>query len=284
MASSVDLSSAYRHCRQIAFGHYENFPVASVLMPQPQRDAIAAIYAFARSADDFADEPAFAADRVGLLRDWKRRLDRAPAGHPVFVALQDARRRWRLPKPLLVDLVDAFLQDCRQARYANFKQVLGYCRRSANPVGRLLLRVFGLDTARNLADSDAICTGLQLANHWQDLGKDVRLRDRVYLPLDEMRRHGVTVAQLKRGEFNPALRGLMRFQVDRAEACFAQGEGLMGRLPGRLGLELRLTLLGGRAVLAKIRAQGYDTLARRPSLGWLDGAGLLAKAALGRLR
>jgi squalene synthase HpnC len=278
----VDLSSAYRHCHQVAFGHYENFPVASALLPRPQRDAIAAIYAYARSADDFADEPEYARDRVRLLRDWKRRLDRDPGQDPIFLALQDARRRWRLPTPLLRDLVDAFLQDCRQARYASFTQLLGYCRRSANPVGRLVLRVFGLDTARNLDDSDALCTGLQLANHWQDLGKDVRIRDRVYLPQDEMRRHRVGVAQLKAGGFSPALAGLMRFQVDRTEQYFARGEGLVDRMPGRLRLELRLTVLGGRAVLAKIRGQGYDTLGRRPSLGWRDAAGLLAKAALGR--
>jgi phytoene synthase len=278
----VELPSAYRYCRQIAFGHYENFPVASLLLPQPQRDAIAAVYAFARSADDFADEPEHAAKRVALLERWKRRLDQAPGEDPIFMALQDACRRWRLPKPLLRDLVDAFLQDCRQARYADFKAVLAYCRRSANPVGRLVLRIFGQDTAKNLAASDALCTALQLTNHWQDLGKDVRIRDRVYLPQDEMRSHGVTVAQLKRGEFNPALDRLMRFQVRRAEEYFARGAGLVDRMPGRLRLELRLTVLGGRAVLAKIRAQGYDTLGRRPSLNWMDGAGLVAKALSGR--
>jgi squalene synthase HpnC len=278
----VDLRSAYRHCHQVAFGHYENFPVASVLLPQPQRDAIAAIYAYARTADDFADEPEHAAQRVALLRDWKRRLDRPPGEDPIFTALQDVCRRWRLPQPLLRDLVDAFLQDCTQARYADFKQVLAYCRRSANPVGRLVLRVFGLDTGQNLADSDAICTALQLANHWQDLGKDVLIRDRVYLPQDEMRRCKVTVAQLKRGYFHAGTAALLQFQVDRTEAYFAQGAGLVDRMPGRLRLELRLTVLGGRAVLAKIRAQAYNTLGRRPTLGWMDGAGLLAKALLGR--
>ena len=196
----MDLRSAYRHCRQLAFGHYENFPVASALLPQPQRDAIAAIYAFARSADDFADEPEFAVDRVRLLRAWRRRLDQAPGQDPIFVALQDARRRWRLPKPLLRDLVDAFLQDCRQARYANFKQVLGYCRYSANPVGRLVLRVFGLDTGpepgRFRRHLHGPAAGQPLAGSGQG---HVRIRDRVYLPQDEMRRHGVTVAQLKRG-------------------------------------------------------------------------------------
>lgn len=278
----MEIAAAYRHCRRLAFGHYENFPVASLLLPQPQRDAVAAVYAYARSADDFADEPRFAADRVRLLKSWMARLDQAPGEDPIFVALADARRRHRLPLPLLRDLVRAFLLDCRKRRYADFGELRGYCRLSANPVGRLVLRIFGEDGDANVADSDAICTALQLANHWQDLGKDVALRDRVYLPSDELRRFGVSVAALKRGEQGAALAGLLRFQVDRAEDFFAQGEGLPARLGGRLGLELRMTLLGGRAVLAKIRAGGYATLLRRPTLGAVDGAGIVAKALMGR--
>jgi squalene synthase HpnC len=278
----LDLQNAYRHCRQLAFGHYENFPVASLLLPQPQRDAIAAIYAYARTADDFADEAEHAADRIPKLKAWMARLDKAPGQDPIFVALADARSRFQLPKPLLQDLVKAFLQDCRKARYANFGQVLAYCKRSADPVGRLVLRVFQLDDARNVADSDAICTALQLTNHWQDLGKDVSLRDRIYLPQDEMKRFGVSEAQLKQGHFDAQLQGLMKLHVDRAEALFAQGEGLPARLPGRLGLEIRLTVLGGRAILAKIRRQDYNTLTRRPHLGKKTMAGLAFKALLGR--
>lgn len=278
----MDLASAYRHCRRLAYGHYENFPVASWLLPQPQRDAVAAIYAFARSADDFADEPQFASHRVALLKDWRSRLDRVPGQDPVFMALADARRRFRLPTVLLRDLVDAFLQDCRRSRYASTRQLRAYCRLSANPVGRLLLRVFGLDDARNVADSDAICTALQLTNHWQDLGKDVSLRDRIYLPQDAMRRHGVSASQLKAGRFDANMAALIKAEVDQTEALFAHGEGLASRLPGRLGLEIRLTVLGGRAILGRIRRNGYDSLIRRPQLGRGALPGLLLKALLGR--
>jgi squalene synthase HpnC len=276
-----DLQGAYAHCRKLAFGHYENFPVASLLLPQPQRNAIAAIYAFARQADDFADEPAYAKDRVRLLKDWMGRLKKpAKSNDLVFVALHDSIRKYRLSKALLADLVRAFLQDCRQARYKNFPEVLAYCKLSADPVGRLVLRVFDRDSAEACAQSDAICTALQLANHWQDLASDVQTRDRIYLPQDEMRRYGVSEADLKAGRFTPGLAELMRLQVDRAEALFTQGEPLTASLGGRLGLEIRLTLLGGRKILDKIRHQQYNTLAGRPKLGAWD-MGVLGWKALG---
>jgi squalene synthase HpnC len=279
-----DLQSAYTHCRKLAFGHYENFPVASLLLPQPQRNTIAAIYAFARQADDFADEPAYAKDRVRLLKDWMGRLKRpAKGGDLVFLALHDSIRKYRLPKTLLADLVRAFLQDCNQARYQDFDQVLAYCKLSADPVGRLVLRVFDRDSAEACAQSDAICTALQLANHWQDLASDVRTRDRIYLPQDELRRYGVSEAELQSGPFTPGLAELMRLQVDRAEALFTRGEPLPASLGGRLGLEIRLTLLGGRRILHKIRKQAYDTLNARPKVGAWDAGSLLWRAALGRL-
>jgi phytoene synthase len=180
-------------------------------------------------------------------------------------------------------LVRAFLQDCRKARYRNFEEVLAYCRLSADPVGRLVLRVFALDGAEACAESDAICTALQLANHWQDLGSDVTTRDRIYLPQDEMKRYKVSEQGLKVRQFTPGLETLMRLHVDRAETLFARGEGLPSRLGGRLGLEVRLTLLGGRRILEKIRAQSYDTLAKRPKLGSLDAASLIWKGLRGRV-
>jgi phytoene synthase len=282
VVNALELSAAYRHCRRLAFGHYENFPVASVLLPQPQRDAIAAIYAFARQADDFSDEPRYAGERVALLRDWRARLDKDPDGHPIFTALADARRRWKLPKELLADLIQAFLQDCAFSRYPTFDALLGYCRLSANPVGRLVLRVFDLDRPDALRASDDICTALQLANHWQDLASDARVRDRIYLPGTDMERFGVDQEQLKAGRWSPGLGQLLRLQVDRAEALFASGQDLPGRMPGRLGLELRMTVLGGRAILRKIREQGYDTLSLRPRLGVADAPGLLLGGLLGR--
>jgi squalene synthase HpnC len=279
-----DLKAAYAHCRKLAFGHYENFPVASWLLPQPQRDAIAAIYAFARQADDFADEPAYARDRVRLLKDWMGRLQRpAKGGDLIFQALHDSIRQYHLPKPLLADLVRAFLQDCSKARYRNFEEVLAYCKLSAVPVGRLVLRVFERDSPEACAQSDGICTALQLANHWQDLASDVQSRDRIYLPQDELRRYKVSEGSLRAGTFTPGMAELMRLQVDRAETLFVVGEPLPAALGGRLGVEIGLTLLGGRRILHKIRQQSYNTLGTRPKVGVWDAPGLLVKAFAGRV-
>lgn len=279
------IQDAYAHCRRKAFGHYENFPVASLLLPPQARDGVAAVYAFARAADDFADEPEFAPAkrRIGLLKGWAAKLDRKPE-LPEFVALQDACRRYKIPRQLLKDLIRAFTQDCLKPRYKNFAEVLGYCRNSANPVGRLVLRICDRDDAVAVAESDAICTALQLANFWQDIASDAQIRDRIYLPADDMKRFGVGDADLKAGRFSPALRELVRFQVNRCESYFAAGEGLPARLGGRLGAEIRLTLLGGRRILEKIRAQGYDTLAKRPKLGKADLPILAWRFATGKLQ
>ena len=273
----MTLSQAYAYCRQKAFGHYENFPVASLLLPPQARDAVAAVYAFARQADDYADEPEHAGRRLQLLNAWQANLSKKPV-LPEFIALQDACRRHRIPKQLLADLIAAFKQDCVKSRYKNFGEVLAYCRKSANPVGRLVLRICGRDDAQALAESDAICTALQLANFWQDLGSDLQTRDRIYLPADELKRFGA-----KAGRFDARLRGLMRFQVNRTEAYFAAGEGLPARLGGRLGAAIRLTLRGGRRILEKIRAQGYDTLRKRPKLGMADAPVLAWRFAMGKL-
>lgn len=277
------LDQAYALCRKRAFGHYENFPVASLLLPQPQRDAIAAIYAFARTADDFSDEPEFgpSARRLALLKGWERQLDRAPS-RPEFLALHHAIQSYAIPKDLLRALISAFAQDCVKPRYRHWPEVLDYCRRSADPVGRLVLRVFGADSPEACAESDAICTALQLANFWQDLGNDAAVRDRVYLPQDEMREFGVREEDLKGGRFSAGLEELMRLQVNRAEALFTAGEPLLGRLKGRLRAEIALTLFGGRRILEKIRSQGYDTLKSRPKLGKADAPLLLWRLAWGR--
>ncbi len=265
------LEQAYALCRKRAFGHYENFPVASWLLPEPGRSAVAAVYAFARQADDIADEPGQGGPlaRVRALKAWQSHLDRAPQA-PEFLALHDACRRFKIAKNLLRDLISAFSQDCRKQRYADFGEVLDYCRRSANPVGRLVLRIFGKDSPVALEESDALCTALQLANFWQDLASDAQQRHRIYLPADDMERYGVGMDELLGGAFSDRLRELMRFQVNRTEAYFTRGEGLPARLGGRLGAEIRLTLLGGRRILELIRAQGYDTLSRRPKLSGAD--------------
>lgn len=266
----------------MAFGHYENFPVASLLLPQPQRDGIAAIYAFARTADDFADEPEHAADRLGLLEDWMARLEKPAEGHPVFTALHDAIQRWGLNKALLRHLVQAFIQDLSKDRYETQEELNAYCRLSANPVGRLVLRVFGQDTDQNVADSDAICTALQLANHWQDLGRDLRERKRCYLPQATLRRYHVSEEELQMASATFALRMAIQEQVNIADALFQRGEGLCGRLPGRLGLEIRLTVAGGRRILNKIRQADYNTLLVRPKLGKGDFPSLLWTALRGK--
>jgi len=256
--------------------------VASLLLPQPQRDAIAAIYAFARTADDFADEPQHEGQRKALLEDWMRRLEQPADGHPVFTALQHAIGRWGLSKTLLRNLVQAFLVDLEKADYVDQEELYGYCRLSANPVGRLVLRVFGADDERNVEDSDAICTALQLANHWQDLGRDLRERGRCYLPKSTLQRYLVSPEELAMPSASFALRMAVQEQVNIADALFQRGEGLCRRLPGRLGLEIRLTVAGGRRILSKVRAADYNTLMIRPKLGKADALPLLWRALRGR--
>jgi squalene synthase HpnC len=272
----LETSEAYRHCLKVASSHYENFPVASLLLPKPQRLAAAAIYAFARQADDYADEPLpgapagnEAALRLKLLDYWEACLDRQ-VHHPVFIALQDSIQRYHIPVQRFRDLISAFKQDATVTRYETFDEVLAYCRRSADPVGRLILRLFNKDDARSVEESDAICTALQLANFWQDLGQDLRQRNRLYLPLEDCRAFGVSEEDLLAGHATTAFRGLMAWQIGRTRRLFARGEDLPGRIGGRLGLNLKLVRAGGLAICDKVRDLGYDTLVERPKLGKRD--------------
>ena len=257
----------------MAVDHYENFPVASLLLPARLREPVAAIYGFARSADDFADEGDLPpAQRHELLAGYQAQLDALERGeasdHPVFRRLQPVVARYRLPVPLLRDLLDAFSQDVEKDRYADFAELMDYCRRSADPVGRLLLHLFGAATADNLRRSDAICSALQLINHWQDVGIDAGKgpRGRIYLPQDEMAAFGVREADLLRGVADADFRALLRFQVDRARALMLSGASLGWDLPGRIGLEIRATVAGGLRILDRIEAVDYDVFARRPTL------------------
>ena len=286
------LAEAYRYCEWITVHHYENFPVASWLLPKQKRPAIAAIYAFARSADDFADEGKYQGRSLELLNAWKTALwaatssdpqaacstDGVPTAHPIFLALTDAIHRWHLPVQLLQDLLTAFTMDVTKRRYADWEELMTYCRCSANPVGRLVLTVFGIRDPALHQLSDQICTGLQLANHWQDLSVDVLEKDRLYIPLDLMTRHGVTVEDLKRKRVSAEFRALMEELVQRAGAFFDAGEPLLGRVTGRLRVELKLTLLGGRAILDRIAAAGYDVFRKRPVLSTGAKLNLLAHA------
>lgn len=264
--------------------HYENFPVASWLLPHHLREPVVALYRFARSADDIADEgDASAEQRLARLDAYRAELNVIAAGghsdDPLFRQLAEAVRDHDLPVPLLRDLLDAFTQDLTQTRYASFAELQEYCRRSANPVGRLLLRLYRAESPQQLAWSDAICTSLQLINHWQDIGIDWTKR-RVYLPQEDLQRFDVVEAQIAAGIVDANWRALLRFEVERARALMLEGAPLGRSLPGRIGLELRLIVAGGLAILDKIEAVDYDVFTRRPTLQPLDWPCLLWRAVM----
>ncbi|MFT3955662.1 MAG: squalene synthase HpnC [Piscinibacter sp.] len=257
--------------------HYENFPVASWLCPPALRPPIAAIYWFARTADDLADEgDAAAAQRLADLSAYRTDLDTCVAGgtpsarwSAVFTPLAAATQTHRLPPRLLHDLLDAFEQDVVKQRYADRAELLDYCRRSANPVGRLLLHLYGVTDDDSLRRSDAICSALQLINFWQDLGVDTR-RGRLYVPLSECERLGVAADTLMAGHDGAAVQALVRAQCDWARALMLEGAPLVHRVPGRAGWELRLVVQGGLRILERIVALGHATLGARPALGAAD--------------
>jgi phytoene synthase len=269
----------------VSVGHYENFPVASLLLPAELRAPVAIIYRFARSADDFADEGELcAAERLSRLDGYRAELRRIDAGEPpqepLFADIARIARVHGLPLALFHDLLDAFSQDVVKPRYASFAELLDYCRRSANPVGRLLLFLFRAATPDNLRDSDSICSALQLVNFWQDVALD-HAKGRVYLPQDEMARYGVTDAQIAEARCDRAWRELLAFQIERAGAMLESGAPLGRRLGGRVGLEIRVTVQGGLRILEKLSAAGGDVFRRRPVLEWFDWPLLLARAARG---
>lgn len=254
--------------------HYENFPVASFLLPRRLVPAVEAIYAFARSADDIADEgDADASERLAELDRYGRELDAIARGatplEPLFARLAGVVREFRLPLAPMHDLLSAFRQDVVTTRYADYTLLLDYCRRSANPVGRLMLELYEAVDERNLRDSDAICTALQLINFWQDVAIDLP-KGRIYLPLEDLERHGVSEADLAAGTVTPAWRALMRFEVERARALMLSGSPLVYRLPGRIGWELRLMVQGGLRILEAIEKCDYDVFRRRPTLAAPD--------------
>jgi squalene synthase HpnC len=260
--------------------HYENFPVASVLLPARLRPAVRAIYRFARTADDVADEgDAPPAQRLAQLDALEAQLDAiargAGAGWPDLAA---AVRAHHLPLDLLRDLLSAFRQDVTVKRYADYPALLDYCRRSANPIGRLLLHLFRVEDAAALQRSDAICTGLQLVNFWQDIAIDWD-KGRVYLPLTELQTHGVSEEAIRSRRIDIHWRGLLRSQTARARAMLIEGAPLARRLGGRIGWELRLVIQGGLRIAERIDAAGGDVFARRPRLrapDWLLMAGRAA--------
>ena len=271
--------AAYARCLGIARGHYENFPVASRLLPRHTRPHVAAIYAFARIADDFADEGTRTPEaRLALLEDWGARLRAATSGTPpsdesdaaaIFVALADTMRRFDLDAGLFQDLLSAFRQDVTMKRYETWEDLLDYCRRSANPVGRLVLRINGYRDSRLDNWSDSVCTALQLTNFWQDLEVDFR-KDRVYVPASEIRAAGADIEDLRRRRLTPAWRAALESSAARTRSLFADGRPVVDHVRGRLRWELRATWLGGMRILDRLGRNGFDVFRTRPTLGVLD--------------
>ena len=267
----------------MAVDHYENFPVASILMPQRLRRPVALIYRFAREADDFADEGNWsAAQRLALLDSFNHELDLIQAGQPPTIAwfadLANVIREHNLPLQLFRDLLSAFSQDVIKDRYPDYPEVLDYCRRSANPVGRLLLVLYGAATPQNNIWSDAICSSLQLINFWQDVAIDYR-KNRIYFPRDEMTQFGIAEAHIAGEDTSGKWREFMRFQVDRTRQFLHSGAPLGRVLKGRLGLEMRMIIAGGNRILSKIENVNYDVFHRRPVLTPYDWLSMLARAA-----
>lgn len=284
-ACNRSLEDAYRECVRIARRHYENFPVASLLLPRRMRKHVAAIYAFARSADDFADEPGVE-NRLERLADWESRLRRCIKTEddlPLFRALGDTIRSRELPLQPFVDLLAAFREDVTTRRHRRFDDLLAYSRCSANPVGRLLLLLFGYRDETLAEESDAICTALQLTNFWQDVARDWE-RGRVYIPQEYMMEYGYTEADLENRVVNEKFHKMMARLVDRTRALFQRGRPLGHRLSGRFGLEIRMIWLGGTQILDNIERANYDVFRRRPELSWRDKMAILIRALRGQPR
>jgi squalene synthase HpnC len=274
-AWSAEEAAAYT--RWLATSHYENFHVVSFLMPKRLHQDMYNVYAYCRWADDLGDEIGDTAESLRLLSWWQGELDAMYAGrasHPVFVALGPTVRAYGIPREPFADLVQAFIQDQTVTRYRNWDELVGYCRYSANPVGRLVLYLCGYSDPERQRLSDLTCTALQLANFWQDVTVDL-LKDRVYIPLDAMERHGYTVDELFARRFTPGFREVMREIVDYAQDLFDRGSPLARMVDRRLSLDIDLFSRGGMRVLEKIRRQGYDVLAARPAISKTERVGLL---------
>ena len=284
------IKSSFKYCEDLTKKHYENFPVASLLIPKDKRKYIYAVYAFARAADDFADEPGIEGSkekRLALLDEWNGKLNDCYTGKaydPIFIALSATVKDCDIPKELLESLLNAFRQDVKKSRYENFNEVLDYCKNSANPVGRLVLLIFDIQNDEMFGKSDKICTALQLANFWQDVKVDL-LKDRIYIPEDDMVQFGVSDVDLVNKNDSSAFRNLINFQVERTEKLFEEGKELFELLKNeskskRLIFELKLTWLGGKEILNKIKAIDYDVLKTRPKLNLFDKLKLIMKTII----
>jgi squalene synthase HpnC len=277
LSGTYSQAEAEQYTRWLATHHYENFHVVSFLLPKRLHQDFYNVYSFCRWADDLGDEIGDTSESLRLLAWWREELEAMYAGrvrHPVFVALQGTARKHNLPQQLFADLISAFEQDQRVTRYANWEELFDYCRCSANPVGRLVLRLCGYSDAERDRMSDATCTALQLANFWQDVTVDLE-KDRVYLPLDVLKRHGYTLDDLQAGTFNAAFQNVMRDAIDVARNLFLEGLPLIKTVDKRLAFDLELFSRGGMRVLEKIEQQNYNVLARRPAISKFERVQLL---------
>jgi squalene synthase HpnC len=264
----VDQATARAYCRTLARAHYENFLVASILVPRELRQPMYHVYAYCRWADDLADEAGDPASGLAGVRWWREELRRCYAGeprHPVFVALADTIAQFDLPMTPFDDLLTAFEQDQSVTRYPTYDDLLGYCRYSADPVGRLVLMLFGYRDEERMRLSDRTCTALQLANFWQDVARDLE-KGRIYLPLADMQQFGYSEAELLNRRENDAFRRLMRFQVERTRELFREGAALCSMVQRRLRLQIDMFSQGGLLVLRLIEQRGYNVLSGRPAI------------------
>ena len=268
-SKQYSLDEAFSYCAALTNAHYENFPVASLFLPEEKRPYIQAIYAFSRIADDFADEFELnAEERLRKLNDWEGQLHRCYDGnaeHPVFVALRETIHRLDIPIDLLRDLLTAFKRDVTRHRYETFGDLLSYCRCSANPVGRLVLMTFGYRDENLSSLSDNICTALQLTNFWQDVAVDLK-KDRLYIPIEDMKRFGYSLEDWKDGIFNERFQSLLKFEIERTRELFYRGAELPSLVDKDLQLELKLVWFGGMSILKKLVRVQCNVFHQRPKL------------------
>ena len=276
-------SESFNYCTKIALEHYENFPVGSWLIPKEKRKYVHAIYAFARTADDFADEQRYREyERMQLLIDWEKRLDECVAGnptHPVFISVREAMEKFHIPATLLKDLITAFRMDTVNKRYKAMSDVLNYCHYSANPAGRIILCLFEYNDPELHRLSDYICTALQLTNFWQDIVTDLE-KDRIYIPLEDMERFGYTVSDLKSHALNDSFRNLLSGEIEFTRDLFNKGRPLCTSVRKGLSIELRAIWSGGMKILDKIERNGYDIFNKRPVITTMDKIRIVSRALI----
>ena len=282
--SAPTVAEAEEYCRRLARSHYENFSVASWFLPAKLRQHFFNVYAYCRISDDLGDEVDDAATSLRLLDEWEAELNACYEGrprHPALVALAGTVRKFEIPKQEFSDPLTAFRQDQTTTRYETFLDLLGYCRNSANPVGHLVLYLCGYRDAERQQLSDYTCTALQLANFWQDVSMDFD-KGRIYLPLEDLRRFGVSEEEIRNEENSPAFREMMRFEVARAREWFAQGLPLIEKVDGKLAIDIDLFSRGGMEILNAIKRQGYAVLGCRPAISKARKLALVVRAALRR--